>query len=172
MLKILFWFLIIFSQSNWKTFTDVFETFSFQIPGEVSIAQDKFTTSIGEIEVITYQCKGDSEDSNLSYVLQEYDYPENYFPQDSQALIKRVLDTSSEEIANKMKGKIDYSRSIELNGYHGILFRITNKESKIVMKSKTYIIDGTYYSLQVYTKVENSLNDEIDFFLDSFRIIN
>lgn len=161
-----------FTQSNWKIFTDVYETFSIQIPGEIKTVKDKFTTTVGEIEVITYQCQGGVDDKNLSYVLQEYDYPENFFPQDSQALITRVLEASCEEMATKMKGKIDYSTAIELNGYHGILFRITNKDTGIVMKSKTYIVDGTYYSLQVYVNQENSLNDEVDFFLDSFKIIN
>ena len=162
---------MILVQNTWSTFTDVYETFSIKIPGEISLTQDKFMTNIGEIEVITYQCNPPEEDPNLRYVLQEYDYPDNYFPQDSVELIRRVLETSMEEMASKMSGKVDYSSSIEKDGYQGILFRISNSKTKIIMKSKTYIVDGTYYSLQVYCKKNNGLNDEIDFFLDSFIIL-
>lgn len=158
-------------QSEWITYkADALLSFEVQVPAEMGIKTKEITTDLGVMTTATYAYEGTEEDVNFLYVVNVVEYPSGTFPADSTSLVDDFLSETVLSIADGVKGELVYQSEIqeERNG-QGKLFRLKYDNGYGVIKGKTYMKDDVFITLQVYTTRDNSLNDEMDLFLDSFR---
>ena len=58
---------------------------------------------------------------------------------------------------------------MKFDGYKGFIFRISYDDDHLICKGKVFLQNNYLISAQVFTKVENSLNDDMDLFLNSLK---
>ncbi len=162
---------LVFIQDNWIVFKSEQSHFSVLVPGEMKHKAETFLTDIGSVDFNSYIYKGDATDQNAVFIVLHYKYPMDITAEENDALADSLLLTTVEESLNKLEGSLDYQRNVEFGFYPGILYRIKYNNGNAILKSKSLIIKDDFYSLQIYTTIEKSLNYEMDKFLDSFRIL-
>ena len=156
-------------QTDWVKFESVESQFSILVPGYMELNSNEIHTEIGIIAFNTFQYKPSIDDRNALYIVHHYEYPEGVLTQDSSDLALEILEATVEESLITLNGSLDYKRIFDFNNYNGILYRIKYNNGKAVLKSKALIIGNQVYVLQVYATIDNSINDQMDYFLDSFQ---
>lgn len=142
--------------------------FSVDVPGLMDTSSQTIKTAVGSLITQTYAYQGTSDDPNYLYLINFVEYPTGTFPSDSIDLINDYLDNSVLTSAEKVGGKLVYASDLE--NVSGKLFRIKYNDGNAVIKGKSYIRNDVFISLQVFTVQSKSLNDEMDYFLDSFKL--
>jgi len=160
-----------YGQYDWMTFkADAVLSFSVDVPAEMEFETKEITTAIGKLTTQTYSLEGKEDDLNYLYLINIVEYPLGTFPQDSIDLIDEYLLSSINSTVVKVKGKLVYTSDIDENKNGiGKLFRIKHNGDHLIIKGKSFIRKDAYISIQVFTLRENSLNDEMNYFLDSFK---
>ncbi len=172
----IFTFLCLFMLSQrsvaqeFKTFTPFGEDFSVQSPCQMKRDAKEIMTDIGRLSHVSYSCGPQKEDKNFAYIISYVDYPEGTFHPDSLDLISEVLSESVEQQAEHLGGNVIYSADMDDLGFKGQLYRIAYKDAKIFVKGRVFLIGDRIYHLQVFALAENSLNDAMDVFLNSFAL--
>lgn len=157
------------AQDDWIKFKGEGDlTFSVNAPGILDKSSKQLTTAVGELEVLTYAYEGEDKDANYLYLINMVQYPEWTFPSDSIDLINDYLANAIESSVENVQGELIYSSPIERT--FGKLFRIKYNGGDAIIKGKVYIRKDVFVSIQVFTVKSKSLNDEMDIFLDSFRM--
>ncbi|MEM9546911.1 MAG: hypothetical protein AAGA77_13105 [Bacteroidota bacterium] len=158
-----------FGQEDWINFKapNGF-LFSVDVPGEMEESSQTIKTAVGDLKAVTYAYQGNTEDPNYLYLINLVQYPEGTFPVDSIDLIDEYLENAILSSIEKVNGELSYSSNLERN--NGKLFRVKYNNGQAVLKAKSFITKDVFISLQVFTVQSKSLNDEMDYFLDSFRI--
>lgn len=146
--------------------------FSINSPGPFIEKYQELETEIGNVEVFTLLYEADIEDNpNYLYLINYYDYPSDLEDLKSDDFAKDLFDTSIQQSAEGLKGKLLYSSDIVLQqDYAGRINRISYNDGNAIAKSKMFFVGNRFYFLQVYTIKENSLNPEMDTFLNSFKV--
>ena len=86
--------------------------------------------------------------------------------------IKNIFDESIDQSLTSLGGKLLYSTDITLQErFDGRVNRISYNDGESIVKSKMYLVENRFYFLQVYTTKDNSLNLDMDDFLDSFKVL-
>lgn len=155
---------------TWSSYTDPDSLFAIEAPGNVLIKEKSVLTGIHDLNVFTYYIKGIDEDPNSLYLINVADYPSGTFPVDSSELVEEFLNESLESLQLNLRGKIDYRQPIH-EPAQGFLSRISQHDKDVVVKVKTFIFEDRFYTLQVFTPSDKSLNDSVDRFLHSFRLL-
>ena len=134
--------------------------------------ENPIKTEIGELNYITflYQSK-EKESDNLLYIVSYCDYPKNSIHSDSTNLLKEFFATTVETAVESVKGKLIYSSEIIQDDFPGMLFRVDYNEDKASIKTKAVVVENRFYSIQVISHKEKSLNVQVDKYLDSFSLI-
>jgi len=146
--------------------------FSIDVPAVMGMKSKTITTQVGDLTNTTYALERTKEESpNFLYMVSMIDYPEGTFPMDSTDLKETYLTESITSLANGVNGEVLYLSDIDegKNG-QGKLFRLKYDEDFMVIKGKAFIKNDVFIAIQVYTTKDKSLNDEMDVFLDSFRV--
>ena len=159
------------AQEEWVSYkADAVLSFEVDVPAEMGVKTKDIPTDLGVMTATTYAHEGSEEDRNFLYVVNVIEYPAGTFPSDSTSFIEDFLSEAVLSIADGVKGELVYQSKIqeERNG-QGNLFRLKYDEGFGVIKGKAYMKDDVFITLQVYTTRDNSLNEEMDLFLDSFR---
>lgn len=177
--KVLFVVLLSFSsvfvltgQEEWVVFEEK-EGIDFVVdaPAKLVKKTKDFETAIGPLTAVTYAHEGDEDDSNYLYAINIIEYPEGTFHPDSTELIDAFLDSAVESFVEGLEGEEVYQADIsEVANGKGKLFRIKYSDEYTIIKGKTFLKNDIFITLQVYTTKNKSLNDEIDDFLNSFRV--
>lgn len=157
---------------EWQRYHAPDGSFRIDLPGAFVHNLESHITDLGDFEVNSFIYKAKDDDLNFLYLVNYFDYPENTFPQDSFAYINELLSQSVEQSAEDLNGKLIYSADIEQNYFPAKISRIEYAEQQAVVKSKMVLASNRFYSVQVYSTIEKSLNDDIDRFLDSFEILD
>jgi hypothetical protein len=162
----------LYSQDTWKVFKAVDGDFSVLVPADMNSHTDTIQTSVGAVLNKTYFVNQVEGDPNFLYAIQCNYYPIGSFPADSTELIDEFLKESLISISEVTKTGIVYKseRSFQ-SKYKSYIARLANNETGMSVKTFLVIVDDAFYSLQVYTANDKSLNDNIDKFLDSFKIL-
>jgi hypothetical protein len=158
-----------FAQDNWTKFKTNGElAFSVDVPGAMVKSTKSLKTALGELEALTYAYQGNEEDANYLYLINIVQYPEETFPIDSTDLIEEFITNAVESSRDRVKGSLVYSAPIERE--NGKLFRIKYNDGDAIIKGKIFVRKDVFVSIQVFTIEDKSLNDEMDIFLDSFKM--
>lgn len=157
------------AQQTWKPFTPKGENFEILAPGEMKSGKKKLLTDVGELQPVTWLYEGTGDDKNHLYMVSYVDYPSGTFPKDSVDLITEFLTVSLETHLLDLKGVLSYKSDAPYGMNPGIIYRVSYNENKHVVKSRMLLLGDRFYAIQVYTTSENSLNGDINRFLESFR---
>ena len=152
-------------------------SFSVLSPGKFVEKYQELETDIGQIEVFTLHCQPDNtEHPNFLYLINYYDYPKGFDDdtyEDREDFLKNIFDESIDQSLTGLKGKLLYSTDITLQEMHpGRVNRLSYNDGASIVKSKMFLVGERFYFLQVYTTKDNSLNIEMDDFLDSFKVLH
>ena len=160
---------LVLSQDDWVKFeADEVLTFSIDAPGEMEESSKSIKTAIGDLKALTYAYQGGEDDANYLYLINLVQYPEGTFPKDSVDLVDEYLNSAILTSTEKVNGELVYSAELDYDT--GKLFRIKYNDGNAVVKGKAFIKSDVFISLQVFTVKGQSLNREMDYFLDSFKV--
>ena len=173
-MKALLYCFILFSFAHtWELFTSEAGNFSVLTPTKLEANRQDIPSDLGRIEYYTFSCHSDdANDSNFAYVVSFAIYPEDMIHEDSAQIKEEFLLSSMEAAAENLKGEVVYSNPEVQQGVDGLLGRIEYNEGSAVMKTKMFFVNDRFYTLQVFTTKENSLNKDIDKFFGSFRFLD
>ncbi len=158
-----------YGQDDWMNFkSNNTLSFSIDVPGEMEESTSSVKTVVGELNTYTYAYQGEEEDANYLYLINLVQYPEGTFPVDSTDLIEDYLQNAALTSAEKVDGELVYATDTDRN--KGKLFRIKYNGGNAVVKGKSFIKKDVFINLQVFTVQSKSLNNEMDQFLDSFKM--
>lgn len=161
------------SQSNsWQQLLQEDIDFSVMTPCELIHKEKELNTDIGDIAIHSYHCTSDAIDPNELYLVTYTDYEKGSFEKDSIELLELFYQESLGQITEDLGGTLYYSSAHTINGLSGVLARIGYNQETAICKLFITMIDDRFYAVQVFSKVEKSLNEETDQFLNSFRVIS
>lgn len=176
MVRIFLLLILGFGQPDTDIYTADDGSFSILAPGNFVEKYQELETEIGDIEVFTLHCQLDiSEHPNFLYLINYYDYPAGFddsADSDNQDFLSNIFDESIDQSLTSLDGKLLYSTDIKLqDSYDGRVNRISYNNGESIVKSKMFLVRDRFYFIQVYTTKDNSLNLEMDDFLNSFRVL-
>ncbi len=167
----------IWSQSSnaadWVTFKSRDGSFTMASPSEPEYLAKEITTTVGAMELHSYMVapQYDDQNPNLMYLIEYYDYPEGTFPEDSMDLKQFFYEQTAQATSYEIGGKLSYSSKSSVNSIDGFLYRCQYKNDTYVMKSRMFFVGDRFYHIKVYSEKDTSLNDEMDWYLDSFKLV-
>lgn len=155
---------------NWQEFQSDSMNFKVHSPYPLVHKSNQAMTDFGTLTVESFGIQAPKRDKNYLYQIIIVPYPKGTLPTDSLDLQKDVIqgfiDASHvEDPADKI-----YQTSITNNGQSYEQWVIHHAEEYSI-KSKATIRDDKLYVIQVMTLFANSVNTDIDKFLDSFRFL-
>lgn len=157
-------------QSSWLTFyAEPDSSFKVEVPATMSKSEKAVTTELGELVTIAYTLEGGEDDQNKLFMINEVRYPDGTFPADSIELQNEYLTAAIETAARTISGEVLYQHPLDKDSYTGFLFRIKYNEGNAVMKGYSLLYKDRFYMVKVYAHTNDSLNDEMKFFLESFE---
>ncbi|MEE9438371.1 MAG: hypothetical protein V3V14_05180 [Saprospiraceae bacterium] len=159
------------AQDNWIKYkaTDAI-SFDVLVPYYMEYITKDIKTSLGPLISHTYVHQSVDDDPNYLYLINVIGYPKGVFFKDSIELLDEFLLSSIETAARSIEGEVVYSANLdEKHNGVGKVFRIKYNDGNAVMKGKVFINNDTFIMLQVFTQKSASLNDKMNYFLDSFR---
>lgn len=173
MQKILLFLLIpflSFAQQEWKEFHDDSLRFSVKSPFAFDKKVNTAMTDFGLQEVISYGIKAPEGHSNYLYQIMIIPYPDSVFHEGNSEFQNTVVQefiNASHDFENVEK---IYQTSTKVNGdtfqqwviHHGEEFSI---------KSRATIKNDALYVVQVITEFDQSVNTNINKFLNSFNFL-
>ena len=164
--------LISASIGDWKEFKSFDGGFRVIVPGEMIEKVKTIETAIGLLEYHTfiYQ-EEDSEADNVLYMVSYCDYPDHSIHSDSTELLNDFFKNTIESSVQSIDGELAYNTSVNLYEYPGRLWRINYNGGKAIIKTKAFLVNQRYYSIQGVTFRTKSLNPSMDRFLDSFKLL-
>lgn len=157
---------------SWREYNSYDGRFSILSPGEMKQKVDSIQTPIGTLAYHTYFFQTEQKDAdNVLYMLSYCDYPAGAIHSDSTELLKEFFDATIESAVDAVKGELRYERNAKYKDYPGKIWRIDYLDGNALIKTKAFVINSRYYTLQTITTKNRSLNLSSDKFLDSFKLI-
>lgn len=158
---------------EWEVFQSMDGHFKILTPGEMVKKENPIETQIGTLNYITFIHQPTEKDAdNLVYMVSYCDYPKYSIHSDSTELLQEFFDTTVETAVESVKGELSYASEISMEDYPGRLWRVEYNEGKALIKTKSFLVNNRYYSVQVISLKDKSLNLGIDKFLDSFSLLS
>jgi hypothetical protein len=170
----LLFFLVFTIPQKWEWFTSETGLFTVLTPGKLTEKIEKSETAVGELSYHTffYQPEEDENADNFLYMISYCDYPKGSIHSDSLDLVKDFFDATIESSVRSVKGELFYESDIKTGEFPGKIWRVNYGDDAAAIKTKAFLVNNRYYSIQTITLREKSLNPSIDKFLDSFKIIS
>lgn len=162
-------FFIITQDVDWKRVTLKEHGCTLLFSGDLEHKSSLINTSLGELEVLTsFYNAAESDDPNELYLVNTTKYPLGYLEPDSTLLLQSLMDDTVTQLSESLYGELDYHSELVTQEFKYTKFRISYNNRQAVCKGRLVINGNNLHLLQVFSTVENSLNDEIDVFLNSF----
>ncbi len=164
---------LFFFQDSWQPFVSIEGQFSVDVPAPMIHHIEKISTPIGEVDYHAHYLKWEgAAGGNFVFVVSYYVSPSLRIMADSTDLMQDFFQTTVDQARQRLGGEVLILDDIVYkNKYPGKFWRIHYNGGKAVMRSKVYLVEDRYYSVQVAVDDSYSLSKEVDHFMDSFRII-
>lgn len=163
-------FFYVAGQNQWKIYKNENPEFSILVPGKVEQKEKIIITDIGETLINSIYSKSSTDSTdNYLYIINYYSIDRNLIFSDSFD-IKQYMTNMANNICDKSKSKMIYSQYQDNSSYNSLIYRCENESIDQALKGKIIFHDDTIFSLQVFTTKQYSLNQNIDKFLNSFRL--
>ncbi len=156
------------AQEDWEMYQT--DQFRVEVPQAMELTSTIVNTSLGDLENTTYTCKGSEEKGSKTYQINSVSYPTGTFPMDSIELIQEYLAAAIETRAASVNGSLVY-KTLEKKGEQTVyLYRIKYNSGHEVIKGKAILTADTFYMLQAFCHRDQSLHEDMDYFLNSFKV--
>ncbi|TYA71901.1 hypothetical protein [Seonamhaeicola marinus] len=170
--------LVSFAQNGkWILKKDTKHAYRVYFPFEPVAQETNVPTAKGDITMYSYTVNDEKETTkNFIYMTATSDYPESWFPEGLNTPEKEnnVLKGCVDGAVSNVKGVLQYSKDISLNGYSGKKARIiiTSGGANYIINLKCFLVGYKVYILQTISTEQNQDNTDIDRFFNSFELIN
>lgn len=157
---------------DWSKFKSEKGKFVISVPGELREKTDSSNTPLGHLVMHTFyfQPSANSGHSNFIYMVQYCDYPEGALDANDDTFVSDFFESTRNEAAFSINGKVIYFSPIKLNTLPGQFWRIHYKNDTAVIKTKAYLMKNRYFAIQTITFKALASNIDTDKFFDSFQI--
>lgn len=157
----------------WREYVSYEGVFKVKVPGDMKEVVQSVETSMGELEYHTFVYRDNNEDAdNLIYMISYVDYPEGSIHSDSVDLVNEFLDVSIEESVTSINGKLIYSNDFKIHDYTGKIWRVDYGNNSGVIRTKAFVKESRFYTIQTACIKDKSLNSSSDIFFDSFKLLD
>jgi hypothetical protein len=158
---------------EWEEFKAFDGRFRVLAPGPMQERTDSIETPVGKLAYhVFFHQPADKDVDNLVYMVSYCDYPEHTIHSDSTMLVEEFFAATIDQAAKSVRGELLYSDAHWMRRYPGRIWRIHYLNGKAVIKTKAYLVDRRFYTVQAIMFREKSLNPASEKFLDSFRLLN
>jgi hypothetical protein len=99
------------------------------------------------------------------------DYPPGSIHSDSTELLKDFFDASIDQATSSVHGELAYQNDVTLKGYPGKLWRINYLRGQALIKTRAFMVENRFYTIQTVTVKDMAINAASDRFFDSFIIL-
>lgn len=141
-------------------------------PGLLQEKVDTIATPVGRLPYHSFFYQPPEKNAdNVLYLLSYCDYPPGTMHSDSTALLAEFFQTTLAAAAEAVDGEVRYSDDIRIKKYPGKLWRIDYLDGKAVIKTRAYMVERRFYTIQAIMFYEHSLNPLSDRFIGSFRLL-
>ncbi|MCB0399014.1 MAG: hypothetical protein KDD26_05200 [Winogradskyella sp.] len=155
---------------DWEKYKSEDLAFVAEFPGTPEKTVEQIQTAVGELDMHMIAYSSSTAGDNVYYGVIRSDYPEEQFSNMSEEKIKSVLDGAVNGAVSNVSGTLESDENIILNGYPGRKIKIKTTGVELFMNA--YLVDNVMYVTQVIA-MEGTVNTKnLNFFLDSFDIIN
>lgn len=162
---------LIHAQEEWQLNRASDRTCEWLAPGKMKDGMKRIPTALGEIPQITWVYQPEEAHPNYLYMVSWIDYPAGTFTVDSIHLIHQLFNVSAQTLADDLEGELVYGSLQEDKVRPAYVFRASFRDGNHVVKGRMVLDKDRFYMMQVYTFKENSLNGNMDRFLQSLRIL-
>jgi hypothetical protein len=174
--KIVSFILVYISVFNTQTHAQMKQIFvdggvELTVPDTLKLRPRVGNTDLGDIILYQYYLRKEIHGQIVKFAFQFCDYPEGTLHHDSLELIQLFYEATAEESAKSVLGKLEYSSTVDILGYPGLVWRVSFDKDKGLIKSKAFVKGRRYYNLKVEYPRKMSLDPVIDQFLDSIKWI-
>ncbi|MEZ4993349.1 MAG: hypothetical protein R2824_23200 [Saprospiraceae bacterium] len=157
----------------WEEIVSNAGRFGIRAPGYMIEKVDTIKTQLGEMAYHTYFLQSPVKTSdNLFYMVSYCDYPEGSVHADSTELLEEFFDVTVKESAFSISGDLVYSNPWEWNDYPGRIWRVDYLKGEAIIKTRAFLVDNRYYSMQTIMLKDKSLNPSSKAFFDSFYLLD
>lgn len=157
------------SQESWIRFQPLDMPLTLALPGVPKYESQEVLTDIGQVLNSTYVLEMPKEHPNFLYMVTQVVYPEGIFDEEEE-ITSEMLDEAIISLAAAHKCEPVYQREDRVDGADGRLFRLMDKDHKMVVKGRLCIWNGQMLAVQVFSYADRSLNETMDRVLDSFHL--
>ena len=158
---------------TWQTFQSLEGNFEIEVPGKFEHHVQQINSDLGIVDFHTFYLSTQNEKKgNFVYQVSYYRSESLQIPADSVDLLSEFFAATVEQSAISVSGEVLILDDITYqNKYPGKFWRTHYNDGRSVMKTKAFLIEGTYYSIQVAVDADFSLDKDLDRFLNSFKWI-
>ncbi len=157
---------------SWKETISLHGDFKVECPGSMKEVSTKAETAIGTLEYHTYVFRDENpEADNLMYTITYCDYPEGSLHSDDKELAQEFLAATVEESASSIDAELLYQTDVEVGDYPAKLWRVDYNNGEGAIRTKAFVKENRFYSIQTVCSREKSLNKSSDKFMNSFRFL-
>jgi hypothetical protein len=162
------------STEEWLTFSNIENTFEIKIPAEPEKQIKTENTPNGPIEIILYMHETKlGKDDNLIYSIAHTKYPQHFINSElsSPQQIEQFFSHTISGTVNGVRGKLKSETNLTYGLFPGKEFSVDFQNGMAEIKYHFYLVQNTLYMLQVITATQNKGNQAIDYFFNSFKLL-
>lgn len=160
-------------QNDWKHWNSVEGNFTIFVPGDMQEKIQTVETDLGTLEYHQFFYQSTEENpENYIYMVNYVDYPLGSLSSDSLELVNTFFEATKEEAVASVEGELRYADPISLYDFPGQIWRIDYNDGQAILKSKSFVVNNRFYSIQVATSKAMRFNDKMNQYLDSFKLLN
>jgi len=165
-------FFLITNNPGWEEYKSFEGKFRVLVPGEMQVSERVIHTDIGEIKYIThYYQDTEREAENAMYMVTYCDYPEYTIHSDSTELVEDFFVNTLEAAVESVAGKLRYSDILNYKEFPGRHWRVDYRGGHATLKSRAFLVQNRFYTIQTATERGRSMNKATDAFFESFALL-
>ena len=155
---------------DWEKYKSEDLAFITEFPGKPQRTVQQIETAVGELDMHMVGYGSSQTGDNAYYAVVRSDYPSEQFTDMTDEKIKSILDGAVNGAVNNVQGTLESDENINLNGYPGRKIKINAPGLELYMNA--YLVENVMYVNQVIAKEGNVNTKNLNYFLNSFDIIN
>ena len=163
---------LVSGQNEWQKYLDPNGKFEVFCPGGLmQMKEQEVVTELGHLKNTAYFIQMDNPHPNHLYMITTIDYPKGAFPKDSLSMIEEFFEEVLISLEQNTNTKEQYHQMEVTAQTKEMISRLISLDGKTSIKARVLLKDDILYTLQAYTNHSNKLNDFLDQFIDSFKLL-
>lgn len=168
---VLFLFATDLSAQRWQPYDNATGRFSVLIPGEFEERVTYQETDIGFMTIYHHVLRSTDSSDNLVYMVTWYDFPDNVIHSDSVHLLEEFFRVTVDEAVRSVRGELLYQNTMPYQNLPGWQWRINYLQDQATIRTRVILDGNRYYAIQTVAFAQKSLNNSVNRFMDSFRLL-